>query len=201
MGYIYKITNILDGKCYIGQTKNDLNDRWKNHKNKNSNCIYLKNAFQKYGVSNFKFQLVCICFDEDLNKYEIEYIKKFNSLVPNGYNLKKGGENGGKHAEETKQKISETIKAKLESGEIIPHKSQSGIPHTEERKNKISNTMKKLCSKDYVLKYSLNNEFIKQYESITDASIDNKIRRDSLSSCKRGRYKTAGGYIWKFIPK
>lgn len=41
---------------------------------------------------------------------EIYYINKFNSIVPNGYNLRSGGNNGGKHNEETKRKISETLK-------------------------------------------------------------------------------------------
>lgn len=70
----------------------------------------VKAGFNKYGIENFEFKLICICFDNDLNKFELDYIKKYDSLVPNGYNLRDGGENGGKHNEETKRKISETLK-------------------------------------------------------------------------------------------
>lgn len=101
MGYIYKITNILDNKLYIGQTKNSLEERWRCHLKKTSNCRYLSSAIKKYGINNFKFQLICISFDENLDEIEKEYIKKFNCLVPNGYNLREGG-NTSKHNEETK---------------------------------------------------------------------------------------------------
>ena len=67
MGYIYKITNKITSQSYIGQTKQDLDERWRQHKKANSNCVYLKSAFNKYGVDNFDFKLICICFDDDLH--------------------------------------------------------------------------------------------------------------------------------------
>ena len=79
------------------------------HKRKDNCCTYLKRAFEKYGIENFKFRIICICFDDDLNKYEIEYIKKYDTIVPNGYNLSEGGSfgfSGCKHSEETKAILS-----------------------------------------------------------------------------------------------
>jgi hypothetical protein len=108
MGYIYRIKNKIDNKTYIGQTIQDLDDRWRDHLNKHSNCRYLKSAFKKYGVDNFEFQLVCITFDNCLDDMEIKYIQHYNCLVPNGYNLRLGG-NSGKHNEETKRKIAATL--------------------------------------------------------------------------------------------
>jgi group I intron endonuclease len=139
MGYIYKIKNKLNGQCYIGQTTINFEERWRQHKTRKSNCRYLKNAFQKYGMENFEFKLICICFDEDLNRFEIDYIKKYNSLVPIGYNLRTGGESGGKHNEETKIKISNSLKNRRD---IVRVKPQLGKPLTEEIKNKISNSLK-----------------------------------------------------------
>lgn len=114
MGYIYKITNIKNNKCYIGlTTKSDPNERWKGHIysfKSGTGCPLLMKAFNKYGEKSFKFEVIVICFDEDLYQYEKEYILKYNSLVPYGYNANEGGEFGGnfkgkKHTEESKQKI------------------------------------------------------------------------------------------------
>lgn len=115
MGYIYKITNKINGKCYIGETtKDDPNKRWKQHKNtikKGMGCPALGLAVKKYGIENFEFSILIICFDSDRFFYEKEYIKKYNSYGENGYNMTYGGEGGGfigkKHTEETKKIIKE----------------------------------------------------------------------------------------------
>lgn len=73
-----------------------------------------------------------------MDDIEIEYIKKYNCIAPNGYNLRNGG-NRGKHNEETKKKISESLKNKVG---VIYSKPQLGKPHNEETKNKISNSLK-----------------------------------------------------------
>lgn len=73
MGYIYKITNEMTKHVYIGQTIN-LEDRWRSHLKVKSNCRYLKHGFEKYGIENFTFKVICICFDKDMNKFEIEYM-------------------------------------------------------------------------------------------------------------------------------
>jgi group I intron endonuclease len=114
MGYIYKITNTLNNKCYIGiTTKNNPNDRWREHINSikyDNGCPLLVRAFNKHGIDNFKFEVIIICFDEDLYEYEKDYILKYKSFGPNGYNAHPGGEFGGnfkgrKHSAETKLKI------------------------------------------------------------------------------------------------
>ena len=108
MGYIYKIKNKIDNKTYIGQTTQDLESRWRNHRKNSSKCRYLKSAFKKYGVENFEFKLVCITFDNQLDDMEIKYIEQYKCLVPNGYNIRLGG-NSGKHHDETKRKIAATL--------------------------------------------------------------------------------------------
>ncbi len=112
MGYIYKITNKINGKCYIGQTIHDIEKRWNKHRKcigTENGCPGLRRAFEKYGLKNFKFEIVIICFDTDLSKFEKEYIKKYDSYK-NGYNLTHGGEQGGfftgcKHTPENVEKI------------------------------------------------------------------------------------------------
>lgn len=92
---IYKITNLVNGKCYIGQSKN-IEARWKGHKReylKHDYPIYL--AMRKYGVDNFKFEVIIECDKDDLNFYETEYIYYFRSYIhmenSNGYNCTLGG--------------------------------------------------------------------------------------------------------------
>lgn len=128
MGYVYLITNKVNGKRYVGQSQQlDIEQRWKSHRKVNNPNVgsYLKAAYKKYGIDNFKFQIICICFDEDCDKYEDEYIKKFNTLCPNGYNLKTGG-NSVKYTEESKQLMS------IRQKEIM----------TNERRKKISDRFK-----------------------------------------------------------
>lgn len=158
MGYIYKITNNITNKCYIGETKqSNIEVRWKQHKNTIKNgvgCPALQDAVKKYGIDNFKFEILLICFDEDRYKYEIEYIKKYNSKVPNGYNILDGGPGGGfdgkTHSEETKKHISEKIKQKyIDNPELKRELSERNkiIMNSKIIKNKISEGM--LNSKKY----------------------------------------------------
>jgi group I intron endonuclease len=116
MGYIYKITNIISGMAYIGQTtQKDPNTRWRGHINAvkyGNGCPVLSHAIQKYGPESFKFEVLIICFDSDVNYYEQSYIERYKTLVPDGYNVQVGGNVGGMfkghhHTEETKKLISE----------------------------------------------------------------------------------------------
>ena len=112
MGFIYKITNKINKKCYIGQTIMNIEKRWDAHRKcigTENGCPGLRRAFEKYGLENFKFEIVIVCFDTDLSKYEKEYIIKYDSYK-NGYNLTHGGEEGGffkgcKHTPENVEKI------------------------------------------------------------------------------------------------
>lgn len=88
---IYKITNQVNGKCYIGQSKN-IEERWKNHKNyRQENSDYpLYIAFKEYGIQNFLFEIIEECLPEELNEKEIYWIQQFDSYN-NGYNQTSGG--------------------------------------------------------------------------------------------------------------
>lgn len=84
---IYKIENLVNGKVYIGQSIH-IEQRWGEHCQPSSNSTIGK-AIKAYGKENFSFQILEETKDlELLNNLETFYIKKFNSLAPNGYNLK-----------------------------------------------------------------------------------------------------------------
>lgn len=101
-GYIYKICNSINDKIYIGQTRRDINVRWRQHlstaqNGKDANTI-LYRAMNKYGCDNFNIQLIqeySFYSKEELiktlNEEEIRYISKYNSIKPNGYNMQHGG--------------------------------------------------------------------------------------------------------------
>jgi group I intron endonuclease len=120
MGYIYKITNRVSGKIYIGKTiQHDYELRWKEHKymcrQEKGGCPALRDAVRKYGIDAFMFEVLIICFDEECDRWEREYIKKYDCIAPNGYNILEGGQGGagfrGKtHSAETIKRIVEATK-------------------------------------------------------------------------------------------
>ena len=86
IGYIYKITNKINGKAYIGKTNNIIR-RWKEHKYGHGGTAILSKAFIKYGIDNFDFSIIDIeKYDttEELNKQlaelEIYYIGVYNNF-------------------------------------------------------------------------------------------------------------------------
>ena len=93
MPCIYKITNTINGKVYIGQTIQPLAKRWKQHKrNARGNETYsIHRAIAKYGEENFTIECLCNCSIEELDMLEKKYIKDYNSYSC-GYNETHGGQ-------------------------------------------------------------------------------------------------------------
>lgn len=144
---IYLVTNKINGKKYIGQTTRSLQIRWAEHyKGKHPNSVlYL--AVQKYGRENFVVEVISTaCSVDELNNLEQIYIKQYDTLAPNGYNLTTGGLNALCSDEARLRmsqgrigmKLSETHKAN-----IVKH--LKGRPVSDETKKKLheSNLNKK----------------------------------------------------------
>lgn len=93
---IYKIQNLINGKCYIGQSK-DIKKRWAGHRKtmlNQSDHSYnnpLYKSMRKYGIENFSFEVIEECLVSELNNKEKYYIQQYNSFF-NGYNLTLGGD-------------------------------------------------------------------------------------------------------------
>lgn len=112
MGIIYCYTNLVNNKKYIGQTINPKK-RFNQHKSSAFNekdSEYnspLHRAFRKYGYENFKYEVLIENNEIDiLNELEIYFIKKYNSQIPNGYNIEPGGKNCSKpKTQEHKEKL------------------------------------------------------------------------------------------------
>lgn len=101
---IYKITNKLNKKAYIGQSI-DIKRRWKEHEHNigsNSNSLYLD--FEKYGLKNFTFDILEECKINELNEKEIYWIGYYNTYN-NGYNLTMGWVGWSKLVSSIKRRI------------------------------------------------------------------------------------------------
>lgn len=125
---VYKITNLIDNKCYIGSSK-DVEDRLSSHKtmmNKgNHHSTYLQNAVNKYGIENFILETVLLCPEEDMISIE-QYLCDFYQAE---YCMRKIAHSnlGMKRSDETKRNISDSLK---------------GRKLTEEHKNNVSKGLK-----------------------------------------------------------
>lgn len=107
MGVIYIRTNLINGMQYVGKAKNIIarNCNWNCLKYKYGNQ-FLTDERNKYGLENFKTEILKECDDEDLDKWEKHYIALYDTIYPNGYNDNEGGSIGFHHSERTKQAIS-----------------------------------------------------------------------------------------------
>lgn len=135
-GKIYKITNLINGKCYIGQTtKHDINLRFEEHYKETRNNRHISNAINKYGKNNFLIELISEANNQqELNELEVKYVIEFNTIHPNGYNHRAGGKQNGICSNELKKKIS-----KAKTGK--PVLKRRGEIRSEEQKLKISRSL------------------------------------------------------------
>ncbi len=89
---VYLVTNLINGKRYVGQTSCSLEKRWYLHQHRKG-CTALHNAISKYKVSNFSIEeLFSVPTKTLADEFEIEYIERYRTKAPNGYNLTDGGD-------------------------------------------------------------------------------------------------------------
>ena len=189
-GIIYKITNKINGKVYIGQTIRSFNKRYKGDL-LNTHNEHLKNSILKYGIDNFEIikEYDTAQDQEELNQKEEYYINLFNSMDPSkGYN-KKGGGSRGKLSEETKKKVS--IKS------LGVNNGMYGKNHTEETKKKISASIK---TKRKVIQLTKEGNYIKTFNSIVEANLYlNKDKNSSnIITCCKGKRPSMYGFKWMY---
>lgn len=111
-GCIYRLTNLVTGKTYIGKSVN-FKSRMSQHKynSKKRAKTYLHKSINKHGWDNFKKEIIIDDVpEEDLSNLEISYIEVENTMVPHGYNLTVGGEGntGLIHSKESRKQMSQT---------------------------------------------------------------------------------------------
>lgn len=197
---IYKITNKLSGKIYVGQTVQKLTDRWSDHSRphngRHKNRSAIAQAILKYGRENFTVEQIDTAGTlEALNVLEIYYIQKFNSLSPNGYNLELGGDSKLCH-EETKAKISQTLKGRPIKNRM--NGAPKGRPVSEERKARISQTMTG-TAQPWKYKAVVTPETGVEYASVNHAAAALGLGRTTISQLlKSGKTHKKTGLSFRF---
>jgi group I intron endonuclease len=158
-GIIYKATNIITGKVYIGQTKENINLRINHHigSMKRGSKTYFHNALRKYGKENFLWEIIDIANNRnELNLKECFWIKEYNSFNSKfGYNMTFGG-NQYELTEEARKKMIGHIVTEETRNKIS--ESHKGIPLSEEHKKTLSLSHKGLIpSEEARRKISMKN--------------------------------------------
>ena len=213
IGYIYKITNIINDKMYIGQTTKTIEKRFKEHlRNSQREDKYqyqLYRAMRKYGTENFIVECIEKCFIEKLDEKEMFWIKYFDTFK-NGYNSTLGG-SGGQLLDLDEEKIIneyekyKTIEKVAQINECSPTiiknilekhyiKIKSSIEHAKDKGLRIQ-------------RLSLENILLEEYECLIDAGqwlINNNLTKSKKSnyagmSIKKAiiEEKNYYGFIWK----
>ena len=174
---------------YVGKTKNEY-CRLTNHKKTFGDNIYM-NVISE--VLNWR-------------KWEKYYIEKFRKQGYHLLNKNNGGGGPEKWKEESIQKLKShpTRGKKISESNKGKHSTNKGKPLSEEHKQKIKQTReflkyrKNIWQNTPVLQYDLQGNFIKEWESQTDATKYLNKTGDGVGACCRGKQKNAYGYIWKF---
>ena len=211
-GFIYKITNKVNQKIYIGKTTKTIEERWKEHqcdafKQRNENRP-LHRAIRKYGVTNFSIELVEECDISILSEREIYWIEEYHSFS-NGYNATLGGDGRILYDYEL---IADLLKEKYTTSDIC--NMLGCCSDTVRTIAKINNIPLNVVNnfsltKKLVAQYLKTGEYVQSFDSYADAArwlqeqniVQKNLNgvRGHISEVCQGKRKTAYGYIWKDV--
>lgn len=207
---IYKITNTINGKVYIGQSI-DIEKRWKDHiKDYKKGEQVLYKAIRKYGIENFSFEVVEECDMEELDDKEIYYIKEYCSYIhadeSKGYNMTLGGEGnrGLVFTKEHKRRLSESRKGKHHTQVVRKRMSETrrgennnfyNKCHTDETKKKMSESKKQEYRGGGNPKARKTVCEGREFDCIKDCAKAYEVAYSTMRDWLNGRYKMPQRFI------
>lgn len=225
---IYKITNLINGKSYIGQSINIKRRFWDHRCISHESNRHLKYALKKYGKDNFKYEVLEECLEDELDAKERHYIE---TLKPE-YNVTNGGQDSlRRYPEDVRKKISNKSKEQWEN--MTDEERQHRITHnltghrvgyamSEETKAKLRDkNLGKKQSPETIEKrkqtmlekkrngYRQDNsshmkrvkciETNEVFKSVRDAAENIGVDPSSVSSMLKGRQKTVKGFHFEYL--
>lgn len=173
---VYKIT--IQNHVYIGSAAISFRKRWRQHQLDFIRDIhhsrFAQNAFNKYGIATFEIMELCpreLCIERE--QWWIDTLKP-------DLNIQKIADSalGVKRTEEAKRKCREAHLGKRLSEEAIAKRTAKQVKT--------------------IYQYDLDGNLIKEWDSVKQAGEALGINRPSISNCLKGRYKSAGGFIWRY---
>lgn len=214
---IYGIKNKESGATvYVGQTVRSLSSRWNQHLRDSSKLEYpLYRAIRKYGADNFEAYVIEECPNADaMSAREIELIKEFNTLTPNGYNLMLG-QKGGRHSAETKKKMSVSAKAwgfgtwerSETNNQANRERALRQFSNPEKKKNHlIGNGSKEFnvyraitdAKKHSAHKNLQKGDLVGSWLSSVDCGKDLNLSHKVIRKALKGKIKTYSGLIFEY---
>lgn len=193
-----------NNKKYIGITKQIPKYRWRNknfHYNKN-----MVDAIYEFGWNNIEHKILYEHLTkEEAEQKEIELIAQYKSNQREfGYNLYSGGTKGFKRNQETLNKLSSSLKGRKSPCGMLgkKHSMETKLKMSETRKGKkrkITSILKTAEANSIkVNQYDLNGNYIRSWNSISNAARELKIKDSDISRVCKGKRNKCGGYIWKY---
>lgn len=140
---IYKITNTVNGKCYVGSAIN-IKRRFKDHRNLlnigKHHSLYLQRSWDRYGKEAFKFSILFYCDKDCLLFFEQRAIDICRSSKSNGYNVSPNAENrkGVKSSDETRRRLSESHRGKVSGMKGKHHSPESKLKMSEANTGRVA---------------------------------------------------------------
>lgn len=200
---VYKITNKINNKIYIGITNQGAGVRYLHHlyEARSGSLFPIHNAIRKYGKDNFTLEIIELCEDSDtLKEREKYWIAFYNSTDRSiGYNMTEGGDGtfGRKHSEETKEKIRQKALGRKASEETRQRMSEfRKANYTEEHRKAVAESNAKRTK--HILMYDRDMNLIKEYPSLKLAASENGLHVDTIRNIAKGKSNGSGEYIFRY---
>lgn len=213
MSYIYKITNLVNNKIYIGKTDRTIEERFKEHIRNSTDPAMeqpLYRAIRKHGIDKFKIEEIEQCNQETCSDREIYWINELKSFGKNGYNATLGGE--GASLYDYEEIADDFIRSGLSIRKYaMKHNmSRNTIKNILIATNRFEEHLKNdkikksifFDSPNAVIKLDKNTgEFIEQYDSTKAAllSVGKTSDKGMIKAVCLGKRNSAYGYKWKYV--
>lgn len=199
---IYQATNLINGKSYIGQTIRNLKVRISEHSR--SKKSLLGKAISKYGINSFEFKVIYETDDFDtLQTMERKFIKEFNTLVPEGYNLVEGGggTKGYSHSTHSRKLMAQKKKGKY----LGANNPFYGKQHSEETKLKmekpknLSDEAKQKIREAHPTVAVKNITTGEIFERVKDAAEKYSVAPTNITRACRNPQRSVRGCKWSYL--